>query len=272
MSKSKSAKIALSSTLVAGALFFAAVEIRGLDNPTENGMECENDDGEPLRPYACSKLGYAPEDSVSTVEDTMDFILTSKKEAEEKRVAEHLAYKKEHERRVEEAKKKRLAEIEAEKARLAKLEEEKRLAKIEEERLATLEQEREKRREARKKEKETQIVSRGGDYIGQAQTYTATAYTAYCEGCGGITKTGHNLRASIYQNGRRVIAVDPNRIPLGSIVQVTLSNGTSFEAVASDIGGDIKKNRIDVAHNTKDEAYRFGRQDVTVRMIQRGGS
>lgn len=113
-------------------------------------------------------------------------------------------------------------------------------------------------------------VSRGQDYVGQAQTYEATAYTAYCEGCSGITKTGVNLRKSIYHEGRRVIAVDPRWIPLGSIVRVTLSDGNSFEAIAEDVGGIIKGNIIDVAHETKVDANRFGRQSVEVRMIRKG--
>ena len=113
-------------------------------------------------------------------------------------------------------------------------------------------------------------ISRSEGYVGKAQTYEATAYTAYCEGCSGITKTGVNLRKSIYHEGRRVIAVDPRYIPLGSIVRVTLSDGSNFEAVAEDIGGVIKGAIIDVAHETKADANRFGRQTVEVRLIRKG--
>ena len=42
---------------------------------------------------------------------------------------------------------------------------------------------------------------------GQEMTMTATAYTAYCEGCSGITYTGIDLRSNPNQ---KVIAVDPN--------------------------------------------------------------
>ena len=38
-------------------------------------------------------------------------------------------------------------------------------------------------------------------------TVSATAYTAYCNGCSGITKTGINLREN---SDLKVIAVDPN--------------------------------------------------------------
>lgn len=112
--------------------------------------------------------------------------------------------------------------------------------------------------------------SRSSAYVGKAQAYEATAYTSYCEGCSGITKTGVNLRQSIYSEGKRVIAVDPRHIPLGSIVRVTLADGSSFEAIAEDIGGIIKGAIIDVAHETKADANRFGRQSVEVRMIRKG--
>lgn len=85
----------------------------------------------------------------------------------------------------------------------------------------------------------------------------ATAYTAYCEGCSGITKTGINLRKN---PNLKVIAVDPNVIPLGSKVYV---EGYG-EAIAGDIGGAIKGNKIDVFIPTTAEAYSWGRRTVTV--------
>src|SRR5690625_436797 len=52
---------------------------------------------------------------------------------------------------------------------------------------------------------------------------TATFYTAQCAGCSGITKTGYDVRQTVYsESGRRIIAVDPSFIPLGSIVRVKL--------------------------------------------------
>src|SRR5690606_22069426 len=63
----------------------------------------------------------------------------------------------------------------------------------------------------------------------------ATFYTARCEGCTGITKTGIDVRNTIHTpDGYRIIATDPSLIPLGSIVKVTLENGKSFEAKAAD--------------------------------------
>jgi len=101
-------------------------------------------------------------------------------------------------------------------------------------------------------------------------TYEATAYTARCEGCSGITKTGYDVRNTIYYEGKRVIAVDPSVIPLYSTVKVTATGGDSFEAVAIDIGGAIKGNRIDVLYATKEEARKFGRQEIEVEIINEG--
>lgn len=101
--------------------------------------------------------------------------------------------------------------------------------------------------------------------------YVATFYTARCAGCSGITYSGLDVRNTIYSpEGYRVIAVDPDVIPLGSIVRVTLVDGSSFKAVASDIGSDIKGRRIDVLVASKEEAYRLGRQDVKVEIITEG--
>ena len=98
-------------------------------------------------------------------------------------------------------------------------------------------------------------------------TYEATAYTARCEGCSGITKTGYDVRDTIYYEGKRVIAVDPSVIPLHSAVRITTAGGDSFEAVALDIGSAIKGNRIDVLYATKEEARKFGRQAIEVEIL-----
>merc|ERR1711974_367282 len=52
---------------------------------------------------------------------------------------------------------------------------------------------------------------------GKEMTVSATAYTAYCAGCSGITRTGIDLRSNPNQ---KVIAVEPSVIPLGSKVWV----------------------------------------------------
>ena len=101
------------------------------------------------------------------------------------------------------------------------------------------------------------------------KTFEATFYTAFCPtGCTGVTATGVDVRNTIYHAGKRIIAVDPNVIPLGSLVRVTLKDGTSFEATAQDTGGAIKGNRIDILVDNRDEAYRLGRQSVKVEILK----
>jgi 3D (Asp-Asp-Asp) domain-containing protein len=95
---------------------------------------------------------------------------------------------------------------------------------------------------------------------GKEITVTATAYTASCEGCSGVTSTGIDLNANPDQ---KVISVDPNVIPLGSKVYVEGYGN----AIAGDTGGSIKGNKIDVFIPSKEEAINFGRQTLTVKIL-----
>ncbi|MCY7910979.1 3D domain-containing protein [Bacillus inaquosorum] len=100
------------------------------------------------------------------------------------------------------------------------------------------------------------------------QTFEASAYTADCpEGCSGITATGLDVTGTIYHAGKRIIAVDPSVIALGSTVEIKQADGTTFEAVAQDTGGAIKGAKIDVLVATEADAVQFGRQSVKVRVI-----
>jgi 3D (Asp-Asp-Asp) domain-containing protein/LysM repeat protein len=92
-------------------------------------------------------------------------------------------------------------------------------------------------------------------------TVEATAYTAECEGCSGITATGVNLKEN---PDAKVIAVDPNVIPLGSKVYV---EGYGY-ATAEDTGGAIQGNRIDVFIPSKDQAVDFGRKTLNVKVLE----
>ncbi|TYS00450.1 hypothetical protein FZC84_07700 [Rossellomorea vietnamensis] len=89
----------------------------------------------------------------------------------------------------------------------------------------------------------------------------ATAYTAYCEGCIGITKTGVDLRAN---PDEKVIAVDPAVIPLGSKVYV---EGFGY-ATAEDTGSAIKGNRIDIFIPSREEALEYGVKSIKVQVIE----
>lgn len=113
-------------------------------------------------------------------------------------------------------------------------------------------------KEAKVKKEETQVSNEKVE--GKTITVTATAYTAKCAGCSGITATGFDLNQN---SNAKVIAVDPNVIPLGSKVYV---EGYG-EAIAADTGGAIKGNKIDVHVPTKDEAYNWGIRNVNVTII-----
>ncbi|WP_342442317.1 3D domain-containing protein [Lysinibacillus sp. FSL K6-0075] len=95
---------------------------------------------------------------------------------------------------------------------------------------------------------------------GKTLTMRATAYTAYCEGCSGITANGTDIRSN---PNLKVIAVDPRVIPLGTRVWV---EGYG-EAVAADTGGAIKGNKIDVFIPTEGQALQWGVKTVTVKIL-----
>src|SRR5690625_5083901 len=119
------------------------------------------------------------------------------------------------------------------------------------------------------KSKQNEAESVDNKQVGEGKTFDATFYNAFCStGCTGVTATGIDVRNTIYHEGKRIIAVDPSVIPLGSHVKVTLEDGTSFEATAQDTGGDIRGNRIDILVASRDEAYRLGRQSVKVEILK----
>lgn len=96
---------------------------------------------------------------------------------------------------------------------------------------------------------------------GETFTMTATAYTANCGGCSGVTATGMNLKAN---PNAKVIAVDPSVIPLGTKVYV---EGYG-EAIAGDTGGSINGNRIDVFVPNEQQARNWGVRTVTVKVLK----
>lgn len=103
-------------------------------------------------------------------------------------------------------------------------------------------------------------VSKPKGTVKKEFTMQSTAYTASCVGCSGITKTGINLKKNPYA---KVVAVDPNVIPLGSKVYV---EGYG-EAIAGDIGGAIKGNKIDVFISNNGRALKWGRKTVKVQLL-----
>lgn len=114
---------------------------------------------------------------------------------------------------------------------------------------------------AKKVAKPVPTVSRGTSTPkGKTIQVEATAYTAYCAGCSGTTATGIDLRAN---SSLKVIAVDPKIIPLGSKVYV---EGYGH-AIAGDTGGAIKGNKIDIFMANKSDAYKWGRQTITITIL-----
>ncbi|MFC7687613.1 ubiquitin-like domain-containing protein [Ureibacillus sp. GCM10028918] len=87
---------------------------------------------------------------------------------------------------------------------------------------------------------------------------TATAYTANCSGCSGVTATGLTLK-----DGMKVIAVDPSVIPLGTKVWVEGYGN----AIAADKGSAIKGNKIDVFIGSNSKANSWGRKKVRVKIL-----
>lgn len=88
------------------------------------------------------------------------------------------------------------------------------------------------------------------------QTFEATAYTHQDEGCNKLTKTEFRLCPEA-----RIVAVDPDIIPLGSKVEIQ-GFGIFY---AEDIGGAIKLRRIDVHYWNVQDALEFGRRKVKLR-------
>lgn len=95
-------------------------------------------------------------------------------------------------------------------------------------------------------------------YIAQsALEMVATAYTAACSGCSGITAIGRPA-------GHGIVAVDPSVIPLGTRLFIP---GYGL-AIAGDTGGAIHGRRIDLGFNSQRAAMLFGRRQVTVYRLK----
>ena len=92
-------------------------------------------------------------------------------------------------------------------------------------------------------------------------TVSASAYTANCNGCSGITKTGINLK----QNPDiKVIAVDPDVIKLGTKVYV---EGYGY-AIAGDIGSRLKEIKLMYSFQRKADAFKWGRKNVKIKILE----
>lgn len=103
----------------------------------------------------------------------------------------------------------------------------------------------------------------------------ATAYCLCKKCCGKSTddpnygETSSGLRI-IPGTGMKVIAVDPNLIPLGSKVYVEGLNGAKDYgyAIAADQGSAIKNNKIDLYMETHQQALNWGKKSVRVYVVE----
>lgn len=95
---------------------------------------------------------------------------------------------------------------------------------------------------------------------GETLEVTATAYTADCDNCSGVTYTGVDLHED---PDAKVIAVDPDVIPLGSDVYVE----DYGYATAADIGGAINGNRVDLFVPDESDALDWGKRTVDVTIV-----
>ncbi|ODS34103.1 MAG: Cell wall-binding protein YocH precursor [Candidatus Scalindua rubra] len=95
--------------------------------------------------------------------------------------------------------------------------------------------------------------------------YNDFTITAYCPGpccckkyADGFTATGKRAREE-----NRIVAVDPNIIPLHSMVYIE-GLGIFY---AEDVGGMIKKRRLDILMNNHERALKFGVKKRRVTII-----
>ncbi len=63
------------------------------------------------------------------------------------------------------------------------------------------------------------------------------------------------------------MAVDKREIALWSTLEIRLADGYTFYAIAIDTGSAIKGRKIDVLMPRLKDARDFGRQDVSVRVL-----
>ena len=105
---------------------------------------------------------------------------------------------------------------------------------------------------------EEETVATDTTGYGTAITVEATAYSRNQPELGNFTADGTDLR-----NETAVIAVDPSVIPLGSTVYIP---GFGYYR-AADTGGAIVGNKIDVHMESIDSVYQFGRQSMTVYIV-----
>jgi 3D (Asp-Asp-Asp) domain-containing protein len=105
------------------------------------------------------------------------------------------------------------------------------------------------------------VTKSGTYYYRKSFMVLATAYEPSEVSCG---DSADGLTAIGLKAGPGIVAVDPRVIPLRSKVYV---EGYGY-AIAGDVGGAIKGNRIDVCFYTVREALNYGRQRVRIYILE----
>ncbi|NLA58491.1 MAG: DUF348 domain-containing protein [Firmicutes bacterium] len=104
------------------------------------------------------------------------------------------------------------------------------------------------------------ITARGPVQYREVKEMIATAYYPGPESTG---KWADGTTATGVKAGFGIAAVDPQVIPLGTRLYVPGYG----HALAADVGGAIKGNRIDLCFDTYNEAIQFGRRTVKVYIL-----
>lgn len=81
-----------------------------------------------------------------------------------------------------------------------------------------------------------------------------------------ITKSGYDLKNGMTYQGMKIIAADQNVLPMYSIVEI---DGIG-RAIVLDTGSYIQSNRLDVLVSSKQEAFKRGRYNETVKVLRLG--
>ncbi|UOE58190.1 3D domain-containing protein [Cytobacillus oceanisediminis] len=90
---------------------------------------------------------------------------------------------------------------------------------------------------------------------------TASAYTASCNGCTGITASGERVE-------RGMVAM-AKWVPLGTKVRITSPAAPHVNGVytVADRGGAIKGNRVDIFMESHSKAVAFGMKEVKIEIL-----
>lgn len=123
------------------------------------------------------------------------------------------------------------------------------------------------KKKAQQATKQSRVQAHSNRSAKRTETFETTAYTTNPENNGSrlyngraLTASGYDVTNTITYEGRRIVAVDPSVVPLGTKVHV---EGFG-DAIALDTGGAIRGKIMDLLVGSKQEALEWGRRHVTV--------